>query len=107
MNERDDSPLQHRIAAAIRGAVADPNLSESIVRRVALHAADGLISRSDLRASLDDVAQARRAGTIHTSSGAYFVAIAKRLYRQAGLPWLNRHVATRDTARHCPTREAS
>jgi hypothetical protein len=93
MTERDDSALQQRIAVAIRGAVADERLSEVIIRKVALHTADGLLSKSDLRAALDELAEGRRAGTIR-SSGAYFVAIAKRLYRQAGLPWLNKHTAT-------------
>ena len=80
------------IAQAIRGAVQDDRLAEAVVKRVALDAADGVISRSELRRIIDTIGHGRRAGVI-TSPGAYFVTCAKDLYARAGLPWLNRRTA--------------
>ena len=63
-------------ADKIRGAVADRQLAEVIVRRVALMAADGRISRSQLDHVLTHIAEGRRAKTIK-KPGAYFVACAR------------------------------
>lgn len=86
-----ESQREHRytvddIADAIRGAVADDRLAYVVVRRVALAAADGMISRSELARQLAYIAEGRRAGTIKVP-GAYFVTCAKQLYAAADLPW--------------------
>lgn len=70
----------------IHRAVADPRLVDVVVRRVALAAVDGLISRSELDRQLNYIAEGRRSGTIRVP-GAYFVSCAKDLFRRAGLPW--------------------
>lgn len=72
--------------AKITAAVADRNLVLVVVRRVALAAADGIISRSELDRILLFVAKGRRSGTIE-NPGGYFVSCAKDLFRKAHVPW--------------------
>jgi hypothetical protein len=74
------------VADEIRRATNDPTIADVVVRRVAIAAADGMISRGELRRILDVIATKRRSGEIR-KPGAYFITSAKDLFRRAGIPW--------------------
>lgn len=83
--DRPSSKFEH-FANLIRSSVKDPDLAEAIVNRVALAAADGLISGPRLERKLDYLARCRREGKIR-NPGGYFVACVMEMFQQAGLPW--------------------
>lgn len=62
------------------------NLAEPIVRRIALAAADGLISASELRRKIDYIATRKRAGTLRNAD-AYFVTCCMEEFRKNNIPW--------------------
>jgi hypothetical protein len=68
-----------QIKAEILRLVGDPNFHESIAGRVADAVLGGQLTDGAHRKILDDLAQKKREGSIHTSAGGYYLTRVRKL----------------------------
>jgi hypothetical protein len=97
-------PIQHIIAARVTQArrdahpvtaitqkiislVGDPNMNHAIPLKAAQAVHDGRLSQGELVEILNSLDHHRRAGTLRSSSGAYFCGALQRAFARNQIPW--------------------